>query len=210
VSGHPSTRPLLSLDVLREHVAIDPSSPSRLRWLRRACGRRVGGVAGCLDKDPPSSWVVTICGHRMLVHRVVWALATGADPVGNNIDHIDGDATNNDPDNLRVCNQQQNLSNARARSGRTSAYKGVSLHSARTRRAGWKRWAAHFGSGAAKFLGLYATEREAAVAYNRAAFASRGQFSRLNDLDRPGETIPATDITTNEMRARVGLPLESE
>jgi hypothetical protein len=100
----------------------------------------------------------SVRGTRFLLHRAIWLMIYGTEP--NQIDHIDGDRTNNRLGNLRSVTQQQNLANKR-RLGRanTSGALGVSLH----RRTGKFR-AARFG----RHLGLYSTVDEASAAYWRA------------------------------------------
>jgi hypothetical protein len=197
-AGNP--RPLPPLDVLRAALRIDPDSPSGLAWVGPAQGRRVGGVAG--RRTSTGHWDVGVGSSRFGVHRIIWALATGSDPGEFDIDHIDGDPSNNRVANLRTCSRSQNLRNGRA--GASGAlFKGAYPSGARWRsilRVG----------GRLLHLGMFCSARDAAAAYNRAVFAECGPFARLNDLDNPGETLSATEITTDEMRARVGLPLEGE
>jgi hypothetical protein len=206
-AGNP--RPLPSVDVLREHVAVSASSPSGLVWVRRKQGRRLDRRAGAQSRT--GHWQITIVGASIPVHRVVWALTHGSDPGDGDIDHIDGNGGNNDPSNLRVCSRSENTANSRAMVGCSSRYKGVALHVQKQRRGLKRVWWAYMRCGDRQTsLGMHATGRDAAAAYNRAVFAERGSFSRLNDLDNPGETLSATEITTDELRARVGLPLEGE
>lgn len=54
--------------------------------------------------------------HRLLAHRVAWALKTGAWPLGV-VDHEDRDKANNSWANLRDCTQSQNTARKRV-SGR--------------------------------------------------------------------------------------------
>ena len=43
-----------------------------------------------------------------LVHRIIWFYITGEDPGDLEIDHIDGDPSNNRADNLRIATRSQN------------------------------------------------------------------------------------------------------
>ena len=51
-----------------------------------------------------------ICYKRKLylVHRIIWLYLTETDPGTAQIDHIDGDSSNNRPDNLRLATCQEN------------------------------------------------------------------------------------------------------
>lgn len=57
-------------------------------------------------------------------HRVVWFLTHGAWPTLD-IDHIDGNKINNNPDNLRLCTPTANMQNC-SKVNSSSGYRGVS------------------------------------------------------------------------------------
>jgi hypothetical protein len=92
---------------------------------------------------------------------------------GQVVDHIDGDGLNNQVANLRVCDWSQNVMHSvRRRRGR-SRYKGVDRHHGK-----WRARIAAYGQ--RMHLGNYATEEEAARAYDRAAVRHHGEFAVLN------------------------------
>lgn len=110
-------------------------------------------------------------------HRIIWKMVTGADP--DTIDHINHKHGDNRLVNLRDCSIAENSRNYAKPPGRTSKFRGVS-------RGGPKsKWRVHISSGSAgKFsLGAYASEIEAARAYDRAARELHGQFATLNFPD---------------------------
>jgi AP2-like factor (euAP2 lineage) len=74
--------------------------------------------------------------------------------------------------------------NARPRKNSTSQYKGVYWSSYH------QKWAAHIHvSGRKVYIGRYATQREAALAYNDAAEEHFGEYARLNEIiDDPNDT----------------------
>lgn len=57
------------------------------------------------------------------LHRVIWLYMTGEWP--DQVDHIDGDRSNNKWENLRNVNRSQNLRNQKVRSTNTSGVMGV-------------------------------------------------------------------------------------
>lgn len=97
-------------------------------------------------------------------------------PVGI-VDHIDGDGLNNTRPNLRETTATGNNCNAKKRrNARTSGYKGVHKDK-------WNRWKAQIQYSKVKYhLGCYATELEAAKAYNAGALKYHGEYARLNDI----------------------------
>ena len=90
------------------------------------------------------------------------------------IDHRDHDGLNNQRSNLRPATQSQNNANQRSRGG-ASSYKGVSRRDARS---GWR--AQLMTGNRFVHLGSFATEEDAARAYDAAALALWGQYARLN------------------------------
>lgn len=114
--------------------------------------------------------------NHLYLHRLI-----AAPPDDLVVDHIDGNGLNNRRNNLRIATRSQNSANAgpnrRAR-GKTSQYKGVYYD--RTRNL----WAATIHhQNKTRALGRYATEDEAADAYDKAALDIWGEFARLNRRD---------------------------
>lgn len=95
-------------------------------------------------------------------------------------DHIDGDTLNNRRSNLRVCKPQENQHNRQPQPfyngvPTTSHYKGVTADHAR------RKWQASIGHNSkCIWLGRFATEEEAAKAYDEAALRLFGEFARPN------------------------------
>lgn len=112
-------------------------------------------------------------GPIVLMHRMILK-----PPRDMDIDHRDGDGLNNQKSNIRICTTQQNLRNTKKRHGTSSIYKGVNFHRQRG------KWAAciHL-DGKGIYLGLFVTEKEAALAYNKAASELFGEFAKLNEID---------------------------
>lgn len=91
------------------------------------------------------------------------------------IDHKDGNGLNNQKSNLRPATPSQNAANQRKLSKSSSVFKGVKWH--RTGHC----WQAQIGvNGAYVYLGVYASEADAAHVYDYAARIYFGEFARLN------------------------------
>ena len=114
--------------------------------------------------------------RMVLMHRVIM----GAKP-GQMIDHRDGNGLNNRRSNLRFTTQSGNSGNSIKRlyfRGRlcTSKFKGVSR--CRSKSNPWR--ATITARGAYQAIGSFATELEAAIAYDAAARKHFGDFAKLN------------------------------
>jgi hypothetical protein len=93
-------------------------------------------------------------------------------------DHINGNGLDNRKSNLReVTSKQNNMNRSKTSNSTTSVYKGVHWV---TRRSKWQ--AKIFVDGKDKFLGYFHDEKEAAIAYNKAATKFFGEFCKLNEV----------------------------
>lgn len=109
-----------------------------------------------------------------LAHRVAWLWMTGEWPDGQ-IDHINGDRTDNRWANLRIATQKQNSANQGLRSTNKSGIKGVCWVASK------KFWRATITlEGKDKFLGYYKTLAEAASARSAAEAEHHGVFAKPN------------------------------
>lgn len=69
---------------------------------------------------------IRLDGTLYVAHRLVWLYMTGEFPI-NQLDHIDGDKTNNKIANLREATNKQNQENVPLQVNNTSGYRGVSF-----------------------------------------------------------------------------------
>lgn len=114
----------------KDYLMCDESSPSGLVWkvsIRCGKGRNVvlcdiGDPAGHLSRG---YWVVSLNGKKLQAHRVVYELLKGAIPEGEFIDHIDGNRSNNNINNLRAVLRSGNARNAAKRVDNSSGTTGA-------------------------------------------------------------------------------------
>jgi hypothetical protein len=100
------------------------------------------------------------------------------------IDHIDRDPLNNQKNNLRLTTQQVNIINRSGTSNGTSKYKGVGRY-LNKRDASGRPWRSTIcktvnGKKMHFYLGNFATQKEAARAYDEKARELYGEFAVLN------------------------------
>lgn len=144
-------------------------------WLKDVGQRgRCGQIAGSLWANPRSRKyiILTLNKKRYASHRIAILLHTGRPPHGE-VDHINGDGTDNRLCNLRVCTKEQNQWNARKRRDNTTGYKGVSYH----RQTG--KYAARIQHNRKRqTIGLFDTPQAAHLAYVQQANLLFREFSR--------------------------------
>jgi hypothetical protein len=118
-------RPLPPLERLHEVFLLDSSSPSGLRW-RVTMGSRAtaGGVAGHLNVEQ-GYWYIKIDKKRFQAHRIAYFMYYGVDPKEKQIDHKNGDKSDNFIENLRLVSQSVNMRNLNARGHGKSGHRGV-------------------------------------------------------------------------------------
>jgi hypothetical protein len=122
-------------------------------WKARFAGTKPGSL------DAKGYTRIPINGVTFRAHRLAWLLVYGEDAVGE-IDHINGDRSDNRIANLRTVKAGHNARNMKLYTTNTSGHSGVAW------RADLGRWAASIGVGAQKkqALGFFDTKEEAVAA----------------------------------------------
>ena len=144
----------------------DGASPSDRRWNKLFAGKRAGSKTGNGYRE------IQLNGKRILEHRAVFLMSHGFIP--SEIDHADGDKTNNIISNLRPATRSQNQQNRKAQKG-SSLFKGVCWCST------YSKWRARiYKAGKEISLGYHVNEIDAARSYDDAAQKHHGEFARLN------------------------------
>ena len=111
------------------------------------------------------------------MHLYLHRLIIGAGPT-DVADHVNGNGLDNRRINLRMATRSQNSANRAGdvrKAGTTSVYKGVSWNKTK------QKWVAYIHvNGKTRSIGYFVDELDAAIAYDKAASATWGEFARLN------------------------------
>jgi hypothetical protein len=172
--------PLPPIEYLQQMFYLDKTSSSGLRWRKVPnAWIKVNSIAGT-QRSKDHYWRVRwrYQGRILdfMAHRIVYALQHNSDPGNMFVDHIYNDKDNNKP--LRLATKLQNAHNRNGRKNTSSIYKGVCL----IKKTG--RWRATICVNKQfKHIGVYATQEEAAFAYNKTALLYFGEFARLNKIN---------------------------
>lgn len=109
----------------------------------------------------------TIWMHRQILNA----------PVGLEVDHADGNRSNNQRSNIRLCTRTENMQNRPLTVKNTSGYKGVSFYKP------LKKFQARIRiSGMEKHLGFFDNVIDAAKAYKSAAITYHKSFAKFVDI----------------------------
>lgn len=149
---------LLTADDVRELFDYDPVSGAfRWRSARRRPNLPADLTAGTRHSEGYRR--VSVKGRLYYVHRLIWAYVHDRWPA-EDIDHLNGDRSDNRLCNLREASRSLNNENIRtARSHSTSGMLGA-------HRTPWGRWASSIRvRGRILYLGCYDTANEAHQAY---------------------------------------------
>lgn len=104
---------------------------------------------------------------NIFMHREIMKM-----PKGKFTDHINRNPLDNRKTNLRICTLRENTYNSKNRTGHP-LYKGLN----------WlerlQKWQVRIRN---EYLGVFKSDKEAALAYNQAATKYFGEFAKLNDI----------------------------
>jgi hypothetical protein len=154
---------MLTAEGLRELMEYDPET-GIFTW---RAGMRSGKAAGGSRSD---GYCYVNVGRRYFVHRLAFLYVYGRWPA-DDVDHIDGNPSNNAIANLREATRSQNHQNKRSRRNTSSGLKGVTWQG--------RKWVARIKrDGRNDYLGSFKTAEEAHAAYCAAAKEAYGEFAR--------------------------------
>lgn len=168
---------MLSHEKLKQILDYDPENgvfnwrdyPLPSGKARRRFGKTcIGSVAGHYQKN--SYLQIRYDGKLYLGHRLAWFYIYAEWP--KEIDHVNGDPSDNRISNLRVATRSQQNANTRRRRNNKTGFKGVCKYG--------DRYSAYIkaSGGKSRYLGSYETAQEAHNAYLIAAKEAFGDFAR--------------------------------
>lgn len=164
---------VIRADEVRALLNYDPENGS-FTWVPARKGTRGRGQeAGTVN----SNGYVQICigGRIHLAHRLAWLYVHGEyPPTGLQIDHINGDRSDNRITNLRLATNGQNMANRRIQKHNTSGVKGVCWFKP------YGKWRVRVkDNGRERHIGYFDRIEDAAAAYREAAAKYHGEFARV-------------------------------
>jgi hypothetical protein len=153
-------------------------------WRWSPCARvKRGSIAGT---SPANGYrLIGLRGYGQVgAHRLAWIHAYGPIPDGMEIDHINGDPSDNRLCNLRLATSAQQKMNKVVQSNNRSGLKGAYFHACRKGR----KWRSQIkANGTLHFLGYFETAEEAHEAY---VAASRRLFKDFHPVRAELEVRP--------------------
>lgn len=155
---------MITQQLLKEYLEY---RDGHLWWIKKRQGIKVGQRYGSNNHGYIRGGFF---GKHFYEHRLIWLYHYGKWPMY--IDHINGDRSDNRIENLRVCTQQQNTYNTRARPLSTSTYKGVHF------RKDTSKWVAQYThNGKNIHIGCFNNEKDASNAYKAATEVLHKDFA---------------------------------
>ncbi len=152
---NPSPRILPSQEYLKSVLSYCPET-GEFKWLPRANKRGIRDGAKTGYTDNLGYLRINLQGTPRLAHRIAWVMVHG-ECLSTDIDHINGNPSDNRLSNLRAATHTQNQRNQKLRKDNTSGHKGVYWCAA------LKKWAAYINHGGKMRIIGYFREIEAAA-----------------------------------------------
>lgn len=162
---------VVSLEVLLEHFILNEDGTlCRIKGAhRRFLNRKI------LTPNSRGYIKVRLFGKQLQAHRIVYQMFHLIDKLDPSIqiDHIDGNKTNNSPSNLRIATNAQNQMNVGIQKNSTSGFKGVCYEKDRN------KWGARiFHLGKKITIGRFDSPELAYQAYVAKSIELFGEYAR--------------------------------
>lgn len=174
---------MLTYEEVNEVLDYDEKT-GLLKWSEKAFHTVRGKIAGNINAG---GYIELQCKcKRMYGHRVAWLLTNKEWPSGE-IDHINGDRSDNRIENLRIVSSQQNSKNAKRHKGNSSGVTGVYWN----KRA--KKWQAYICiDGKQTYLGIFDVLGDAKTARKEAEVEYK--YHKNHGRIVPDKDEPATRL----------------
>ena len=169
-----NVRPLPTRERLCELFSYDAES-GVLSW--RVVGQFRRNSTGCMTSQGYMSMYVD--GRRYLVHRLIWKMITGNEPL-DEIDHINGNRSDNRARNLRNATRAENARNVGVQRNNSTGLRGVINRAAYRKGRSFGDYDAYIQVNKKRYyLGSFKTPELAHQAYCEAAKKHHGEFARV-------------------------------
>jgi hypothetical protein len=157
------------VEMLQQIFTCDPAS-GVIFWKIPRRGVMPGDVAGHICKSTGYTKIM-FAQRSFRAHRILWALTYGSWPEVD-VDHINGNRSDNRIANLRLASRAENIRNMKTRTKKKCALKGATPYKGRA-----DKFVAQIRiDGKQRKLGVFPTEREAHDAYCEVAVKAFGRF----------------------------------
>ena len=164
---------MITQEQLKKELSYDPET-GQFIWIRRRQGRQFGYFLGALQ--PHGYRKICLDGKKYYAHRLAWLYVYGVFPESE-LDHVNGDKSDNTINNLREATSCANKCNSSLRSDNTSGFKGVTWNQ------DCQKWLAQIHqAGKSYFIGVFVDKLEAARAYDTEARKRFGAFAKCNGV----------------------------
>jgi len=100
-------------------------SDGSLLWSRHGRGHAKGTPVGAIDPRSGYRYARDFDGSKQYLHRLIWVMHFGPIPTGLEIDHINGNRSDNKIENLRLVSRSLNLKNKRVLKPNKTGHRGV-------------------------------------------------------------------------------------
>jgi hypothetical protein len=163
----------MDTEQLRALIEYRPDTGELIRKVDLAANAKAGTT---ISGKNACGYVQTVVRRQFFyAHRLAWQLYYGEEPAGE-VDHINGNRSDNRIENLRIATGPQNKHNARLRRDNTSGAKGVSWNKAS------RKWVACVTrSRRVIFRKLFDDRDEAIAAVRSAREQIHGSFANHGD-----------------------------